>query len=317
MILNRLYLYYKKKGSASLISAVKTKFKLYLNDRKIASHYFFYGGVGDNTVLRIELERWKCYNKLKKKYQRFLDELPFYEPSGIKNKTIWWCWLQGEENAPALCKSCLISLKKQFPDYKIVVITEENMFDFVHPPQYIIEKFHKGIIGRAHFADLLRTMLLVEYGGVWIDSTVYCTGYHEKIFDEPLFVFKNCQLAGFPTTVASNWLISSEKDHPILRTMQDLLFLYWKENNNLIHYFFYHMFFHMVTEKYHDLWRLVPCYSNIPPHYLQHELLKPYCDKLSTRIKLQSDFHKLSHKINTEGLETNNLVVDKIINNQF
>lgn len=317
MIWERVNYYYQNKGIDGVLKAVKTKFNVTWRDRCLVNYYFLHGDIGDNSVLRIELERWKCYCKLRKKYQKYIDSLPFYELTGVKNKTIWWCWLQGENNAPNLCKACLNSLRKNLPHYHIVVVTEENMFDYVHPPKYIEEKFSQGLITKTHFSDILRTMLLVEHGGVWIDSTVLCTGIDDNLFDSPFFVFKNEQLAGQSSIVLSSWLISAEQGHPLLKTTQDLLYKYWFENDKLYNYFLFHMFFSMVTKKYDNLWQSVPRYSNIPPHYLQHLLLEPYSNKLATRIKHQSNFHKLTYKVSAKGLNTTDLVINKIISNQF
>ena len=42
-------------------------------------------------------------------------------------------------------------------------------------PGYIVEKWGKGQIPAALFSDLLRLQLLIKYGGMWIDSTVFCS----------------------------------------------------------------------------------------------------------------------------------------------
>lgn len=313
-VLTKMQKYYQR---GVLKKMLKEKIRVALSDLRLTSYYFFHNAIGDNAVLRNEMDRWHCYNKLEKKYQPYLESLPIYEPTGIKNKTIWWCWLQGEEEAPPLCKACLASLRKHFPDFKIVVLSEKNISNYVTFPNYIIDKYNQGKICRAHYADILRTLLLAKHGGVWIDSTVFCTGYNCNIFEEPFFVFQNIPLSGKSSTTASNWLISADKGHPIMITMWNLLSKYWKDNDRAIHYFIYHMLFNMVVNRYHSLWQDVPRHSNIPPHYLQHELLKPYSEKLATRIRHQSDFHKLTYKLNAEEPSTRDLVINNIINNQF
>ena len=102
-----------------------------------------------------------------------------------------------------------------------------------------------------------------------------------------------------------------------MRTMQEMLLKYWEDNENACHYFFYHMFFHMVTDKYSDLWKAMPRYSNIPTHFLQHELFKEYNSDLAERIKRQSDFHKLTYKYNQAKREFDGFVIETIIKNKF
>lgn len=42
-------------------------------------------------------------------------------------RRIWFCWLQGMENAPELVKVCYESLCKNINDREIVVLTNENL----------------------------------------------------------------------------------------------------------------------------------------------------------------------------------------------
>lgn len=84
--------------------------------------------------------------------------------------------MQGMENAPALVQKCYESLKINLKDREIILITAQNRKEYAILPDYIEEKYRKGIITHTHFSDLLRVELLCKYGGTWIDSTVYCSG---------------------------------------------------------------------------------------------------------------------------------------------
>ena len=95
------------------------------------------------------------------------------------NDTIWICWLQGIDKDPSLIKRCYKSIKDNFKDSKIVV-DESYINDYVELPSYIMEKDGKGIITKTHFSDILRLELLSQYGGTWIDGTVYCRGWDDK-----------------------------------------------------------------------------------------------------------------------------------------
>lgn len=254
-------------------------------------HHHLSNGIKD------DLRDWRSFLDLKETYTPFIKSLPHYElKSKEKSKIIWWCWLQGEDKAPKLCQTCLNSLRRQFPDYHIVVVTEDNISKYVNFPDYIIEKLHKGIISRTHFSDILRTCLLVEHGGVWIDSTVLCTGYNEPVLDYPLFVFQDWKFDRQQASVCSNWFLSSWREEPILELMRDLLFEYWKRNDRLTNYFVYHQLFHLATEFYPEEWKAVPRFSNIPPHLLQFELFDNYSETRFEQIKRGADFHKLTYK---------------------
>ena len=248
---------------------------------------------------RQEINYSLSYALINKKYSTFLSTC-IKRRAGYSStpltRIIWWCWLQGEEQAPMLCKACLASLRRNLPQFEVKVVTEHNMFSYVHFPQHIIEKYKAGSISRTHFSDILRTSLLVEHGGVWIDSTVYCTGYAFPIFDYFFFVYQNWKFNIPQAMEASSWLISARKGDPILCGVRDLLYKYWADKDCLCHYYLYHFFFKMVTEQYKEEWMAVPRYSNIPPHIMQFELFRPYSEERFRQLSAMSDFHKLTWK---------------------
>ena len=54
-------------------------------------------------------------------------------------------------------------------------------------PEWLLEKKDKGIITKTHMSDLLRLKLLGQYGGIWLDSTFYCTDSLEPYFESPVW----------------------------------------------------------------------------------------------------------------------------------
>ncbi len=236
------------------------------------------------------------YTMLKPRYKKIIRNAPL-----VKNTTheysdiVWWLWLQGEESAPDICKSCLASLRRHLPERKIIVLTEKNLWNYVDFPEYIKEKYRKGYISNAHFSDLVRVQLLAMHGGLWIDSTVYLTSRPDYAFDIPLFVFKNGERAD-DSNCLSSWFIFSEPNNPIIVLTRDLLFNYWHKNNSLYHYFLFHFFFTMATEKYKDEWKKVPFLSNLPPLIMQREFFEKYTKKRFEQLKQMTEVHKLNYK---------------------
>lgn len=86
-----------------------------------------------------------------------------------------------------------------------------------------------------HRSDLIRTKLLIEYGGVWSDPTCYpiisLDEWLHDYFQEGLFLFTNPGR----DRIISNWFIASEPQHPILIDLFNELCEYWNSNtfNNL------------------------------------------------------------------------------------
>lgn len=236
------------------------------------------------------------YMYFHKKYNKYIKELPLYNSNHMYSNKIWWCWLQGEENAPDLNKACLSSLKRNLKDMEIISINENNYMNYVDFPEYIMDKYNRGIIPKAHFADLIRLELLDRYGGTWIDSSVLCTGFEPNFYKKDLFLYSNW-MKNDDAIVASNWFITSEIGNPILKTTKDLLFKYWKDYSYLVNYYIFHIFFTIASEKYKETFKNMWKYSNIPPHILQFELTDIYNFERFEQIKRMTTIHKLSHKI--------------------
>ena len=259
-----------------------------------------------NKVVRNLADREYCYAKMKRRFRKFLKEHKLNETNTSKQSAIsdyvWICWLQGEEQAPVLVKACIASVRKNMPNKKIVVITNDNISDYVTIPHHIMKKYQNGSMAHAHFSDILRLELLTKYGGYWIDSTVFMSG-RQSLFNEKtteLFVFKNINLdrrCGL-STVASNWLIySAYPNNKILSLTKDLLYEYWKQYNYAINYNIFHILFTLSTQHYSNEWNNVPSMSNIPPHLLQFELCTPYSKERFDYFCAVSCFHKLNHRI--------------------
>lgn len=237
-------------------------------------------------------KNWIVYTYLKHRYSKFIKN---YEMK--KNETheysdfVWVCWFQGEENAPDIVKACLESVRRNMPNKKGIVLTESNMWDYVSMPDFIKEKYKKGIITKTHFSDLLRLELLIKYGGTWIDSTVLCTAEPKYAFNRPLFAFKTNE-KNDPATAAQSWFLSAEKNNPILLLTRDLLFEYWKKSNFMLHYFIFYFFMKLATEKYKEEWNSLPLFSDVPPHIMQRELFTEYSEERMGQLKRMSDIHR-------------------------
>lgn len=256
----------------------------------------------------------RTYFKLKKRYEKRIKDFKIDEKAKQEESNfIWICWFQGIEKAPELVKKCYKSVKKWYPDNNIVLITKENFKDYVDIPEYIINKWEKGIISNTHFSDILRASLLIKNGGLWLDATVLCTGNSwNKIKENKLFVYRNGWMDMEYINMAS-WLIYSKSNNNILLLTQELLYEYWKKNNYLVNYFLFHIFFKMATEKYKEEWKQIPYYSQIDNHLLANELRNNFNEKRYNEIKSLTNFHKLTYKLQKEKKKKERTFYDKII----
>lgn len=240
----------------------------------------------------------KVARKLSKEYRQFISEYVPQKGESKINRTVWICWLQGIENAPDLVKACVNSIKNKLPGFKIVILTDENLGDYISLPDHIIDKYKKGIISRTHFSDILRISLLARYGGLWVDSTVLCTDgkFAERIISLPLFVYKVMELDRNEekATICSSWLMAAQSTNNIMLLTRDLLYEYWKTHNYEKHFFIFHIFFAMAARKYRTEWESVPMFNNCSPHTLMFELGDTYSEQRWKEIEMISSFHKLT-----------------------
>jgi len=247
----------------------------------------------------------KILCKLRKKNRKFIAEFKAtYSPQPKKHSNkVWVCWLQGMEKAPPLVQRCYRSLQENLPDREIILLTEENYRDYVTFPEHIQNKIDSNIITRTHMSDLLRLELLLQYGGTWVDATVFCSGKNIPgyMLDSELFVFQSLKpgLDGHPTALSS-WFMTGCTNHPILELTRALLYRYWEKRKDMVDYFLIHDFFQLATEAYPEEWAAVHPFCNSVPHILLLRLFDPYNADTWQAVQDMTPFHKLSYKFSDE-----------------
>lgn len=270
-------------------------------------------------LVRLGVEN-KIYRKLEKKFSRFIAAYVAQHPSQDAqqkhNPIIWTIWLQGMDQAPQVVQQCYASMQKHITDRPIVVITEENFRNYVTFPDYIMEKYRKGIISKVHFADLLRVELLSQHGGTWLDGTVFCSSapFQKYVLNDELFLFQTLKpgLDGH-SIAASSWLMTAYAGNPIILLTRALLHEYWRRYNYAVDYFILHNFIQMSIAAYPEVWAKVVPFSNATPHILLLRLFEEYDENLWEGLKGQTSFHKLSYKFTPEDAQRTGTYYDRIL----
>ena len=261
-------------------------------------------------------EMWYVYEYLKRNYSYVLLDTDYWKIQGNRKfyfkdniKPIWILWLQGFEEAPELVKVCVHSIQSRLEKEEYMCLLDKNtIFDYIDLPDYIIEKWKKGFISNTHFSDLIRVRLLNEYGGIWIDATVYFTG--DKLAD----FIKNSELFMFniwgywrkrkTPAISANWLISAQPKNKMLLVLEALLNEYWKKEDKIVSYYLFHFLWAMVIERFPDEWDQVEKVLRDPAQLLCQELACRFDAVRFEHLKKMSDIHKLSYKsIYTEAKE--------------
>lgn len=181
---------------------------------------------------------------IESKYQGFLHDYDFNPKLIEKNvkyqDKIWICWWQGMAAAPEIVKSCVGSIQRNTDSHEVIIITEENYHQFVDFPVWVEEKKNNGVISRTHYSDLLRLEVLARYGGLWLDSTFYCSDpCIDKLFEKDIWSIKrpdylHCSIAG--GQFANYSLACDSENRRIYAVVRDFLLHYWSENDRIIDY---------------------------------------------------------------------------------
>ena len=246
----------------------------------------------NNVILKI----------LKRRYNGIIDKYDDFSMDPKEVKYVWTMWLQGVENAPIIVKKSIESLKRNLPEeVELIILDENNLYDYIEFPSYIIEKYKKGIITKTHFSDLVRIKLLKEYGGIWMDSTVYISmpiSYNE--LNQLLFTINEFDSQSIYVSKArwSGYLIGG-RDLTLFNILDELLMTYWKENNKQLDYFLLDYFIMMVYEKNSFICQLVDSnYADTKILYLQQLLSLEQAKEEILQILTDKNnkFHKLSYK---------------------
>lgn len=161
--------------------------------------------------------------------------------NGIKenNASIWICWWTGEETAPLIVKQCVRSIRQNAQGHRVCFIDQFNYNDYIDIPSYILDKVNRKEMCLANFSDYLRFALLNKYGGLWLDTTVFCSQeIPQDYFNLPLFTCKKNQdsnnyISKYRWT---SFCFGGWKNHILFSFFQKSFEYYWEKHHTSIDY---------------------------------------------------------------------------------
>ena len=135
----------------------------------------------------------------------------------VDSLTLWSYWDGGLAKAPELVRLCVDSWEKFAPSARVIVVDKQSLYDFVRPDD-LPPNFDDLIV--QHQSDFIRLALLVRYGGVWLDASVFVSQpllpwLSEVASEAGLFFFRRPG----PDRQFSNWFISAESNDFFLTTL--------------------------------------------------------------------------------------------------
>ena len=269
-----------------------------------------------NSKTKLEIFRDVVENKIheniEKKYKNYHFQKNCDDTMIKKNlgkSPIWFMWLQGIDEAPELVKNNYDILSKICGANDIKLVSLKNLDQYIELPEFIIEKWNKGIISNTHLSDLIRLELLNRYGGIWIDSTVMptCDKIPDYLTESDFFVPQILKPGRDGKAIyISSWLMAGKKNNVVIRNTLDILYEYWKNNDFLMDYFLVHHFLELMIKNEYDDKAITPI-DNGQMHSVLISITKKNMDVESTVNQMKfSDFQKLSNK--TTRVQNNRLL---------
>jgi len=216
-----------------------------------------------------------------------------------KNEKIYSIWFQGEENAPELVKACFRSVRRNCSQEHLV-LNDKTIFDYIELPDVIVDKYRKGNIAKAHFADISRVELLHNYGGFWMDATDFVSSpIPDNIIKEDFFMYMAGN-AGSPYSFVQNCFIRSRKGSYLLEAWRAMILEYWKNEPREMDYFMHQLLFKSLVlndKRAKKFFEKMPHIDQDPTHALWWAYNnKKFDKKIFDDITSKVFFQKLTYR---------------------
>lgn len=134
----------------------------------------------------------ECCNE--NRYKTILNGVTAHCQEKINKQTIWVFWYQGYDSMPEMVKKCYAQLNRMKEQSEVILLSRENLNDYVTLPQFVYDKVSSKKITITHFSDIIRFALLYLYGGFWVDATVWIAKpFPMEVLDSRYWTVRNPQ----------------------------------------------------------------------------------------------------------------------------
>ncbi len=223
---------------------------------------------------------------------------------------IWTAWLQGEENAPEVIRLTIASIRKNADGHPVIVLTEKNIEQYIEISASIKQKHEAGIIGHAHFTDIIRMKILEEYGGIWLDATTLLYEPIDAAAFSSMFYSVGFGIKNERFVSGSRWiigLIGGCKDSKYLFIISKMLSSYWEEHNLPIDYFVFDYLVNILYQNnkcFHGVIDKLP-QMDMPTYALRTIMNEVYNEQQLYRMISNHQMHILTYKYSYQKQTSN------------
>ena len=214
---------------------------------------------------------------------------------------IWVMWWQGESSYPPIVEKCIASIKRNANSHPVHLLTKDNYQEFISIPKEVKDNIMKTNC-IAYMSDVIRFGLLSQYGGIWLDATIYVslpvTSWDIPIYSirhqttDPRFVLDGYRWSSF--------MVASVPNETLPTFVYRALLEYFSRHDVLIDYF---LSDYLIATIYLNNVKVKQQIDELPKDNLGAlELLmnlsKPYDKDRLEEILHSRRFHKLDWRYN-------------------
>lgn len=188
----------------------------------------------------------------------------------MNNRVIWTCWFQGFGRAPELVQRSVTSWWLRNPNWEVRCLDAETVRHYVDIDAHI--DLSKQQLTAASLSDVIRLLLLHEYGGVWVDATTVCNrGLDDWLMPaaaQGFFAFDRPA----PDRPIASWFLASQAGNPLLAKWTTKALKYWRDRERSDDYFWVHHLFGQLLDEDPAArldWARTPKLSADGPHSIQ------------------------------------------------
>ena len=227
-----------------------------------------------------------------------------------KRKKIFSLWIQGYDFAPELVKKTINSQKEYANKfgYEYILLDQTNLYDYVKLPKHIVKKYKEKKIDFIKYSDIIRTVLLSRYGGIWLDATIYIDSKEKLSYlEEKFYTIRASGKEKYPKYVANGrwalFCLSEGKGGIICDFLKNIQFEYFEKYDFPVDYFLIDYLMELGYRTNSHIRREIDdvIYNNKNLYYLVENFSNKYNEKEWKRILVDTRIFKCSYKVSIDS----------------
>ena len=228
---------------------------------------------------------------------------------------IWTMWQQGEAQMPETVRASMKTIKDfaERNGCEFILLTNENLVDFIDIPTDIIEKYKRKELTAAHYSDIIRFSLLYQYGGIWMDATLFVSPYATvDMFKGDFFSLNHPPIHADEIERAigdfkwSSFFLAGKKEKSYFKHIRDLYIYFIRKYPVFIHYLMLDYFIlseYKLNDEFKDLADELPVLAPAERvWFLRDHANDIFDENVWTEVLKTTPIMKTTYKINPEEL---------------